>query len=89
MGWLCEQKVKHLSLGLHKISIEHDDNLKTNLRWHAKMNVCARFLKCSPYRWSTPLFDNYSNVEIEISTVEKGHKPTLNDEPKLKVDLNY
>jgi hypothetical protein len=70
MGWLGKQKVKHLNLGLHKISIERNDNLKTNLRWHAKMNACARFLKCSPYRRSTPLFDKYSNGEIEISTIE-------------------
>jgi len=33
MGWLGEQKAKHLSLGLHKILTECDDNQKATLRW--------------------------------------------------------
>jgi hypothetical protein len=33
MGWLGGQKAKHLNLGLRKILVEHDDNLKIILRW--------------------------------------------------------
>jgi hypothetical protein len=54
MGWLGEQKAKHPSLGLHKILMEHDDNLKTSLKWW-KISVCAHFLKGFPYKQFVPL----------------------------------
>jgi hypothetical protein len=37
MRWLGKQKAKHLSLDLHKISIEIDNNLKTTLKWYWKI----------------------------------------------------
>jgi len=65
MGWLHRQKAKHMSLGIHKILAEHDDIVKTILRWCWKMNACAHSLSCFPKKWTTPLFDSCSNGGME------------------------
>jgi hypothetical protein len=40
------QKVKHLNLGMHNISVKYDDNQKKNLKWCWKKNVHAHFPQC-------------------------------------------
>jgi hypothetical protein len=47
MGWLSGQKAKHSSLAMHKILVDHDDNLKTTMRWCLKMSALAHSLRCS------------------------------------------
>ncbi len=73
MVWLGGQKINHSSLGLCKISIERNDNLKIILKWCWKMSVHAHFLRCYP---ENDLFflNNYSNKGMEIWTT-RGRKP--------------
>lgn len=77
MEWLGEQKGKHPSLTLHKILIEHDDNLKTTLRWCYKMNIHACSMKWSPKNDSflsmtTIQMEGWKPKQFKI----KGHEPT-------------
>jgi hypothetical protein len=66
-----------IELSMHKISFEHNDNQKTNLRWCSKRNVHAYFLKCSckddplfSLKWSIVFSNNYSNGKMQAWTVE-------------------